>query len=68
MATEQGGSSNGSAAPESAHFIKGYLSERVSREGVPKGGYPNLGGVPKPTVDSLEQTTSFIEAFDEKKK
>jgi hypothetical protein len=50
----------------SACYIKGYLSERVAREGLPKSGYPDLGGVPTPTVDRLEMETSFIEAFDPK--
>ncbi len=49
-----------------ACMIEGYLSERVAREGLPKGGYPNLGGVPTPTVDHLEMESSAIEALDPK--
>ena len=52
-----------SNASSSAHMIEGYLSDRAAREGLPKGGYPNNGGLPKPNVDSLEMETSFVEAF-----
>lgn len=55
-------------AESGAHFVQGYLYERCKRDGLPKGGYPNMGGIPKTTVASLEQTTSFIEAFDAEKK
>jgi hypothetical protein len=52
--------------PPSIDMIEGYLSERAAREGLPKGGYPSNGGLPKPNVDFLEMETSFIEAFDAK--
>jgi hypothetical protein len=54
-------------AEQTAHFIEGYLSGRAAREGLPVYGYPR-NHLPIPKVESLEMTTSFLEAFDARKK